>query len=314
MIGDTNAPDEDHWYFELAEHAKPEGWTFHKQPGGVFSIGNDKFEPNLEAENIHNLPEKYYIAGMQGKSIDWIKVNLANEYGFVSDGKAVYPEYVDSVHCLDEVYTPDPAFPIILGIDFGRTPACAFIQFLPALGRYVGFDEFLSDDSSAVTFAPELKMYIDRTYKGYEFATGGGDPSGGYGNQSTDETPFSILGANGLGFVIPTDTNDPLIRRASIINPMKRLCMDGKPGFMISPKCKRWRKGLQGGFSYKRIQVSGEERYKDEPDKNKYSHICEGGEYGLQIAGEGSKATISAVNAQRAPVTAKKRIQVGRRR
>ena len=71
---------------------------------------------------------------------------------------------------------------------------------------------------------------------------------------------------------------------------MKRLCMDGKPAFMISPKCKTWRKGLAGGFCYKRKQVAGDEKYHDEPDKNKYSHICEAGEYGMMAGGEGRAA------------------------
>lgn len=292
MIGDTNAPDEDHWYYELAEVVKPEGWTFHRQPGGVFPVG-DTFEINEDAENIHNLPEGYYAKGMAGKSNDWIKINLANEYGYVADGKPVYPEYVDSVHCLKEEYIPNPDLPILLGADFGRTPACAMVQYIPGIGRYIGFDEFIADDMSATTFAPELKLYLDKHYPGFKFARGGGDPSGDYGNQSTDDTPFRILRAAGINCIYPTHTNDPLIRRSSIINPMKRLCMDGKPAFMVSPKCKMWRKGLMGGFCYKRIQVVGDERFNDKPDKNKYSHICEAGEYALQQAGEGRSAVQS---------------------
>ena len=66
--------------------------------------------------------------------------------------------------------------------------------------------------------------------------------------------------------------------------------MDGKPAFTIYPKCKMWRKGLMGGFKYRRVQVIGDEKFTDEPDKNIYSHICEAGEYGLQGAGEGRGA------------------------
>ncbi len=35
MLGDTNAPDEDHWYYRLAEETRPEGWEFFRQPGGL---------------------------------------------------------------------------------------------------------------------------------------------------------------------------------------------------------------------------------------------------------------------------------------
>ena len=304
MIGDTNAPDEDHWYYSLAEIVRPEGWNFHRQAGGVL-VDGDGFKPNPQAENLKNLPDGYYIRGMAGKSRDWIKINLANEYGYVADGKPVYPEYVDSVHCLNEEYVPDISLPIILGVDFGRTPACGMLQYIPAIGRYVAFDEFITEDMSAAIFAPELKQYLTRNYPGFKFGRSGGDPSGEAGGQATEMTPFKVMWKHGLNMVQPTATNDPLIRRSSIVNPMKRLCMDGKPAFMISPKAKMWRKGLQGGFCYKRIKVAGDERFHDQPDKNKYSHICEAGEYGLQQAGEGVQALVPDNSAWSEPVTAK---------
>ena len=65
--------------------------------------------------------------------------------------------------------------------------------------------------------------------------------------------------------------------------------MDGKPRFLISPKARMIRKGLQGGFCYRRIQISGE-KYTDEPDKNEYSHPVEALEYALQGEGEGRQA------------------------
>lgn len=291
IIGDTNAPDEDHWYYKLAEEVHPRGWNFHRQPGGLLVQG-DSFIPNHEAENVKNLPDGYYINGMQGKAKDWIKVNLCNEYGFIADGKPVYPEYVDSIHCMTEEYEVIQGLPIILGIDFGRTPACALIQFNPGFGRYVGFDEMCTTDMSAASFGPALKLFLDKHYPGFKFEVWG-DPAGDGKGEATDDTPIKVLNAAGI-LCRPTNTNSPLIRRASIINPMKRLCMDGKPAFMISSKCRMWRKGLAGGFKYRRVQVIGDEKFMDEPDKNIYSHICEAGEYGLQGSGEGQKAIAPA--------------------
>lgn len=293
MIGDTNAADEDHWYYDLAENVRPEGWNFWRQPGGLIRVG-EGYDVNPNAENIQNLPDGYYIRGMQGKSKDWIDVNLCNEYGTVMEGKPVYPEYVDSVHCMTEEYIPKKELPIILGADFGRTPACALIQYDPVMGRYIGFDEFVTSDMSAALFAPELKRYLDREYPGYNFNVGDGDPAGDDKGQATEDTPIQILCAKGIPFK-KAPSNSVLKRRASIVNPMTRLCMDGKPAFMISPKCKMWRKGLKGGFCYKRKQIAGDERFHDEPDKNEFSHICEAGEYGLLGAGEGA-AAIRSVN------------------
>lgn len=287
MVGDTNAPDDDHWYYKLAEEEKPDGWEFYRQPGGLKKV-DDEWVLNPEAENLANLPIDYYERGMQGKKEDWVKVNLGNEYGFVIDGKPVHPRYVDSVHCVDIEFTPNNRTKIVLGFDFGRTPACAFLQ-KAAFDRWVCFDEFCSEDMSAITFAPELKRYIDTTYPDFTFGfSGHGDPSGGSGGEATDDTAHKIIRASGLPCKA-TRSNNPILRRAALEKPMTEFCMDGKPRFVILPKCKRIRRGLMGGFCYRRVQVSGE-RYTDAPDKNEYSHPVEALEYGLQGEGEGRSA------------------------
>ncbi len=60
---------------------------------------------------------------------------------------------------------------------------------------------------------------------------------------------------------------------------------------MISPACKVARKAMAGGYHFKRIQVSGDERYHDEPNKNIYSHVAEAGQYAMLGAGEGDVLT-----------------------
>ncbi len=292
MIGDTNAPDEDHWYYRLAEEERPQGWEFFRQPGGVISAGEDgdgriKWQPNPLAENINNLPDGYYLRGLAGKSDDWIGVNLANGYGFVQDGKPVHPHYIDSVHCADSEILPDQNVPICVGIDFGRTPAAVILQ-KTAVGRWVALDELVTEDMSAALFGPELKRYLDQHYPGYHVEAWG-DPAGSGRGQATDDTPIQILRAHGIP-VQPCHSNDPTLRRAAIANPCTRLCMDGKPGLLISPKCRVLRKGLMGGFCYRRLRVAGDERYQEVPDKNRFSHVVEAAEYGLLGGGEGHAA------------------------
>ncbi len=41
-----------------------------------------------------------------------------------------------------------------------------------------------------------------------------------------------------------------------------------------------------GAWHYKRLAVSGEERYADKPSKNDESHICDGAGYGFLGVGE----------------------------
>ena len=134
--------------------------------------------------------------------------------------------------------------------------------------------------------------FQDQTYPGFTYGRGGGDPSGEQKGQATDDTPFRILRKHGITMVHPTATNNPTIRVAALDNPMRRLCMDGKPAFMISPKAKTLRKGLQGGYCYKRVGVAGEPRYHDKPDKNDLSHVTEACQYLCQQAGEGVSALV----------------------
>ncbi len=63
--------------------------------------------------------------------------------------------------------------------------------------------------------------------------------------------------------------------------------VNGQPGLLVSPKCRITRKGMAGGYHYKRVQVVGDERYQDKPNKNRFSHPCEAAQYMMLGAGEG---------------------------
>lgn len=302
MVGDTNAPDDDHWYYNLAENVKPEGWEFFTQPGGLVKTPSGAYIENPEAENLNNLPEGYYTRGKEGKSTDWIDVNLCNEYGRVQSGKPVHPEYVDSVHCSVDEIQYNKELPLIIGMDYGRTPAAAILQRNAM--RYVCIDEFCATDMSAALFAPNLKLHLDKHYPGAK-VEGWGDPAGDHKGQATEDTPIKVVQAAGIP-CSPCFTNEVLIRRAAVARPLTRMAMDGRPALMVSPKCKMIRKGLSGAFCYRRVQVAGDERYTDEPEKNAWSHPVEALEYGLLGAGEGHEA-LSSGNDPGAAARAEKR-------
>ncbi len=294
MLGDTNSPDEDHWLYRLAEEDRPKGWEFFVQPGGVFPtgttnhLGREIFRLNANAENLSNLPQSYYERLMEGKDDAWIKVFLANEYGFVVEGKPVHPEYIDSSHTSKVELDVDPRYPLTLGLDYGREPACAIAQHIEHVGRWHIIDEFVSMDMSASIFGPELKRYLDRNYSGMD-VDAWGDPAGDAQGQATEDTPMLIMRAAGIP-VRAAPSNVPALRRAAIANPCLRMCMDSKPALQVSPKAKQIRKGLMGGWVYRRLQIAGHERYTDLPEKGPLSHPCEAAEYALLGGGEGRAA------------------------
>jgi len=290
MIGDTNQCDEDHWLYKFQEVDKPKGilpdWTFFVQPGGVVKrVG--KWELNEQAENLSNLPPGYYDKRIQGKGDDWISLNLGNKYGFVMDGKAVHPEYNDQVHSVANIdHLPDET--IILGFDFGRTPACAIMQQIGE--TWYVLDEYVAVNMSAAKFAPNLLRYLTRNYPGCSFV-GHGDPAGANKGEQVENSAIEILNLNGIPCQ-PCDTQDPLQRRAAISNPLTELSMAGRPRLLVCKKASYVRKGLAGKFCYRRLQVAGDEKYMDVPDKNAWSHPVEACEYGLMGEGEGLEKLI----------------------
>jgi hypothetical protein len=134
-----------------------------------------------------------------------------------------------------------------------------------------------------------------------------GDPSGDSRVGTDEGTVFKTLAAHGI-VAVPASTNDVGVRRAALERPLTRMVAGG-PGILFSPRCKTLRKGLKGGFQYKRVQVRGE-RYQDKPDKGPYSHICEAAEYALMDAGEHTIVNTSRVQQHTMPVVPKGAITI----
>lgn len=305
IMMDTNSPDTDHWWYVLAEKdgtteknrqilqsilsaeeelrrmgVLKEGqrlYSFHSQPSGR----------GPSAENLRNLRAGYYQILMAGKDEDWIKVYVDGEYGFVMDGKPVYPEYKDSFHAKD--------FPVLagigfrLGLDFGLTPAASISQRTPN-GRWLVQNEFVSERMGILTFSHDLARYLREKYPAAKLVSVRGDPSG---DAVTPEetTCFKIMRANGFPIAEPAPSNDPTRRREGVRRLLKTI-VDGEPAIAWhrnnTPVC---RKGMAGGFHYRRLQIAGEERYRDVPEKDKYSHIVEALEYDLLSGGEDRNVT-----------------------
>jgi hypothetical protein len=280
IIGDTNAPDEDHWLAEYYENP-PQNWEILMQPGGVMWI-NNQWVLNPTAENINNLPEGYYHNLIQGKRKDWIQVNVANQFGLVKDGKPVHPDFSREVHVAQMPLEVAPGVPVYVGIDFGRTPAATFGQHVNGQWRILG--ELVTEDMSAIKFGRVLKPYLNKHFENNKMEIWA-DPAGEAQAQTRDETPFDMLAVNGIE-AYPCWTNDPSLRINSL-DMLLTTMSDGQPNIIIDPSCRVLIRALNGGYRFKRMRVSGEEPvYKDKPDKNKWSHVAEALQYMLLGGGE----------------------------
>ena len=273
VIMDTNPPDSDHWWYRLFEEVAPDGWRLFRQPSGR----------GADAENLENLPDGYYDRLQAGKDDEWIAVYVDGEYGFISEGRPVYPEFRDHLHVAKESIEVLDGTPVVIGIDFGLTPAAVFGQ-RDVRGRWRWIHELVTEDMGAVRFGELLQNEMASRFPACEFQVWG-DPAGDQRAQTDETTPFQILRARGIK-ARPAPSNDFTLRRESVATPLSRL-VDGEPGLLISPSCTTLRKAMGGGYCYKRVQVTGDERFHDKPDKNQYSHVADAAQYLMLGAGEG---------------------------
>lgn len=284
IFTDTNPPDVDsEWFkfFEETDHTEKVERLARKIPGMTVEKYRQIFKQpsglSLRAENLANLPVGYYERMAVGKSDEWCKVYIAGEYGFVIDGKPVWPEYIDEMHCpSDKAKWPKPFenLPIVRSWDFGLTPACIFSQITPR-GQWIVFDELTATSMGADAFSDEVIEHSARYYPRFEFWDVG-DPAGGQKSQTDERTCFQILRAKAIEIEPAIQTLQ--IRLESVRKPLRTL-VDGRPQFLLHPRCTQLRRGLMGGYHYRRMRVSGE-RYTEMPDKNRYSHPCDALGYG----------------------------------
>lgn len=263
ILLDTNPPDEDSWIYHLFEEQRPDNAKAFYQPSGLGS----------KAENIPNLPEDYYQEIVKTKDEYYVHVYVHGKYGYLRDGKPVYPEYNDNLHCNPQLM-PVEGMPLYIGLDFGLTPACVICQ-LTVDGRLIVIDEVTSTRSGIKQFLEVVQPYLKQTYPGYEVEEWYCDPAGNQKGQADMTSPFDIMVQEGI-FPVGGEQN-PEVRIESVKNLLGRL-VDGKPAIEISHKAKMLRKGFSGHYRYRRMMTSVE-RYTDKPDKNDASHIHDALQY-----------------------------------
>lgn len=272
MWGDTNPPDADSKFYKFFEEADYKNDDAYKEfimlnPGqGFASIFKQPSGLSPEAENLPNLTPGYYQRLSIGKSSEWIKVYIHGQYGFVMDGKAVYPEYNDRVHCRDDV-NPVSGPVVERGWDFGLTPACVFSQVLPD-GRWLVFDEMIAEEMGIERFSDQVLLHCGRSFPPKTKFSDTGDPAGNQRAQTDEKTVFQILTAKGID--IQPGEQTLAMRLEAVRKPLNTM-IAGEPQFLLHPRCRQLRKGFRGGYHFRRMATSAD-RWMDTPEKNDFSH------------------------------------------
>lgn len=263
LIGDTNPPDDDHWIHTKFEQEKPRGWEIYKQPGGE----------TPEAENVEHLPPSYYAEMKEGASPAWIDVHVHGKYGSSKAGKPVYEStFISGFHVSPTPLQPVFSAPLMLGMDFGRTPACTYEQRLPN-GRVVVLDESFDDNTGLEGFlVRKVKPKLQARFQGMKVIVCG-DPAGWDKSQINDMSCADVLAQQRFR-AVRAPTNQ-LSRRLDAVERQLARQIEGKAGLLHDARCERLLRGYRAGYHYKATKTG----LATTPDKNEFSHIHDGRQY-----------------------------------
>lgn len=269
--GMSNPPDFDTWW-ETYLTNPPDNCAVFFQPSGM----------SPEADWLQYLKDGYYENLCEGKAQNWIDIYVHGKFGASLSGKPVFPAFDRHTHVSKSTLTPIrmSTHPLIIGHDFGLTPACTLSQVDPR-GRLNTFAELTSEGMGELRFIREkLKPLLSTTrFAGLNVLVVG-DPAGTQRAQTDEKSVFDILKAEGFR-VIAAKTNSISARISGVDSWLTRT-IDGSPAHLIDPSCQTLIRGLAGGYRYK-IRQNGESD--DKPEKNSYSHLLDGHEYALLHAG-----------------------------
>lgn len=303
VIADTNMPDDQSWWYDCAENdgwrrdpdtgliipleniPEDQRWEFFTQPSGL----------SPEAENIENLPPGYYERIMSGKTQAWVNVYVKAQYDSVIIGKPVFMGVFNSkVHVAEKELETFKELKVHVGVDCsGRSPAAVFAQRMPTSMQLRAIGEFCCFDMGAPMFAKLLRVELNTRFPGMDLEIWG-DPAGFVKSQNDERTYAEILKAEGIN-IRPSPVMRLKPRLEACNSLFMRNTIGGVPAVVISPACKMLVNGFNGGYKFKQIQASGEARYHEEPEKNKFSHVQDAYQY--LVCGMGEFKTMLGRNA-----------------
>lgn len=300
VIMDTNSPDETNWWYKKECVEKPEGMLFFVQPpallkrfrenGEMYFVDNDGRDLATTgfhaAENVEHLKEGfgYWHKQCVGAEPDKVKRLILNEFGTSVEGRPVYPEWNDDIHCRKEPAKYQRGMTLLMGSDFGRTPATVIAQ-LGTDGVLYVLDELTSENMSAEEFIETVLR--PKLVNKYGFPNcphiNFGDPAGQNYNEVVSVSAIETFNRYGIKTIpAPGLKNNEFQIRIDAVSRLLRKSWKGVPALQVNGgDCPMLRKGFNGYYCYRKMRtgVNGDERYTAEADKNSFSHVHDAFQY-----------------------------------
>lgn len=223
IIADSNPWDTDSPYHERLVLKPHPNWKLFHQPSGV----------GANAENTRNLPTNYYEDMMDEQGSEFVAVHVESQWGTSNAGQAVFRRSFNApVHARDLQQITNAHKPLLIGLDFGRTPTAVICQS-DNYGRLIVYREVVSEDMGLIQFLSErlLPALSMPPFAGRPVVVVA-DPAGNQRTQLADETPFTALKAVGLS-AYPASTND-VRKRLMAVDRLLLAFPAGEPGLQLS--------------------------------------------------------------------------------
>jgi hypothetical protein len=253
LWGTTNAPDMDTFWEEYMSGA-PKNARIFRQPSAR----------SPEADWLANLPPGYYDDIMEGKSEDWIRVYVDNEFGRSLSGQPVFRCFDRTLHVAKTPLSLIPGQPLVIGVDAGLNPTAVLTQQTYD-GRVIVLDAITghAGGMGALRFAREmLKPLLTSKYPQAKSMLVI-DPAAFQRAQTDERSVADVFRAEGF-FLKPARTN-ALAARLAVVEKYLTRTVNGNPGMLISPTADLLIQALAGRYRY-RINTRGERD--TTPEKN----------------------------------------------
>jgi hypothetical protein len=296
ILMDTNPWDVDSEYHEAFVFNPIPKWELFHQPSGIGPF----------AENVENLRDDYYKDLMNGRDTGWTSVHVESQFGSSNAGQAVFRRCFNAaVHVKDMQEVVNPYLPIMIMMDFGRTPS-ALLGQIDNLGRFIIYREVVTEDMGLVQMVREVLKpalmrppYMNRPM----FVVA--DPSGSFKGQLTEDSAFSILKDEGFA-VYPAATNE-IEPRLRAVEKLMLTHIQGEPALQINRAlCPTLVRALGASYRYRRKQTGTLE---DLPEKSHpWSDVADCLQYGCLSVNANLTARVMRRNQrpmQAAPVSSR---------
>lgn len=277
LLLDSNFPQYESWLWRMAEEGRPTEDSEAMKDLSVFiqppAYLPGTWTPNPDAENLEFLDKKYYENVTSGASLEFMRTHVWNRYGLKGSGKPVYEGvFRKTSHVAKDRLLPVKArsVPLLVGMDFGRTPSAVFGQ-VNAKGKLCVYKTITSENMGIKRFLKEKFLPVMNSMFPRCSLIIIGDPAGKHKSEVGEESVFDIIEAEGYK-IVAAPTNIPE-KRIGAVEQWLTTMVDGEPALALSPgdDNKVLVDGFEYGYHYKEDRT-GAANYDGSPVKDKFSH------------------------------------------